>query len=237
MTVPVQFNKVPKDRLFYNQYEYCVGFRLDEVSCLKIIDHDYVDTVLARRIEWRDLHRRRQQAGPVSASFASIHTRLAIKPIITPETAQNLHDLVDLLLSTTDSVKLVTSVDRAWIYTNNPDLLDQVNQMSILEDKFYTQAVINRPANSIRLKRSQYQYRSYFKTLKLTSQQKTQLDQFFTNQQDAIRVSPSAAEWLAGGYLRTQDYFFIDHAGETWLVLLALVCPGLIRKTVEIITD
>lgn len=235
MPSTLKFNTVTKDRLFYNQYEYCVGFRLTEVSCLKIIDHDYVDIVLARRIEWRDLHRQRQQAGRGGIGFPSIHTRLAVRPIITKETAKNLHDLVDLLLSTTDSFKLVTSVDRAWIYTNNLVLLEQINLVTALEDKFYTQAVINRPVDSIRLKKSQYAYRSYFRTQKITAQQKNQIDQFLNNQQGAVRVSPALTEWLAGGYLRTQDYFFIDHAGESWLLLLALVHPGLLRKTVNII--
>ena len=237
MTSTLRFNSIVKDRLFYNQFRYCVGFHLTEVSCLKHLDHAYVDTVLARRIEWRDLHQQRQQSGHRIAGFPSIHTRLALRPVITESTAQNLHELIDVLLASTDPHKLVASVDRAWVYTNNLSLMNQLNQMTALENKFYTEAIIDRPAGTIKLKRSAYQQRSYFKTLKMTAHQKHQLAQFVENQQAHIRVSPSLNEWLNDGYLRTQDYFFIDHSGDSWLVMLALVQPGIIRKTLAIITD
>ena len=238
MTSTLQFDPVVKDRLFYNQFRYCVGFHLTEISCLKILDHDYVDTVLARRIEWRGLHQQRQQASRGGVGFpASIHTRLAMRPAITESTARNLHDLIDVLLASTEPYKLVTSVDRAWVYTNDLNLMNQLNQITALENKFYTQAIIDRPVDTIKLKRSAYQQRSYFKTLKMTAQQKHQLAQFVENQQTHIRVSPALTEWFNDGYLRTQDYFFIDHAGSGWLVMLALVQPGIIRKTLAIITD
>jgi hypothetical protein len=236
MTKSVRYCSVVKDRLFYNRYEYCISFVLDEVTCLKQLDHDYIDALLARRAEWSKIHRQRQQATRGGIAFPTMHTRLALRPMITKETSTALHALADQLLTTTHDYKLVTSVNRAWIYSNSTDLMLELNENTTLKDKFFTRAVIDRPHNTIRLKNSLYQQRSYFKVLKLTSQQKHTLSQFFANQQDQIRLSPALREWFADDYLRTQDYFFIDHHGEGWLVMLALVHGGIIRKTVDIVT-
>lgn len=237
MISTLQFDPVVKDRLFYNQFRYCVGFHLNEVSCLKHLDHDYIDALLARRAEWSKIHQQRQQATRGGIAFPSMHTRLARRPIITKETGDALHALADHLLNTTHDYKLVTSVDRAWVYTNNLNLMNQLDQLTALENKFYTEAIIDRPVDTIKLKQSVYQQRSYFKTLKMTAKQKHQLAQFVENQQAHIRISPALTEWFNDGYLRTQDYFFIDHNGDSWLVMLALVQPGIIRKTLAIITD
>jgi exopolyphosphatase/guanosine-5'-triphosphate,3'-diphosphate pyrophosphatase len=48
---------------------------------------------------------------------------------------------------------------------------------------------------------------------------------------------PAALEaWLDDPFLRTQDYFFVDHDSEAWPTMLALVQPGVIRKTLAIVT-
>jgi hypothetical protein len=138
------------------------------------------------------------------------------------------------LLATRVDFKLVTSVSQAWVYTNNVELIEQLSQFDFLIAQQYTQAIIDRPKNTIRLRDPQHQYRSYLKSVKLTEEEKTQLINFLMNQQD-IRISPALAHWTEDRWHRTQDYFFVDHDTESWLVMLALVKPGLIRKTATLI--
>lgn len=233
MTKRLRFSPVVKDRLFYNKFQYCIGFYLAEVSCLKNLDHDYIDMILTRRVEWRDLHRQRQKSA--GGKFPTINTRLAWRDEITETTKQDLHHLTDRLLNSPDEFKLVTSVNRAWVYTNSLNLLTELDQNSALKNKFFTQAIINRPADTIKLKKSPYQQRSYFKVIKMTAQQKDTLQQFFVSQQDQIRLSPALKNWFDDAYHRTQDYFFVDHRDNGWLVMLALVHGGLIRKTLTIV--
>jgi hypothetical protein len=57
----------------------------------------------------------------------------------------------------------------------------------------------------------------------------------FLQGQDEVRISPALAEWVDTPFNRTQDYFFVDYNAETWLTMLSLVRPGLIRKTVQIV--
>jgi hypothetical protein len=154
---------------------------------------------------------------------------------ITDEVEQHLHTLADVLINSKAEFKLVVSADYGWLYTNDIALIDQLKQLRILTSKSYTEAIVDRPKNTIRLKNSTYQYRSYFKTTKLTSVQKENLLNFLSNQTGTIRVSPALVAWINSMHYRTQDYFFIDHNEESWLTMLSLVHPGLIRKTQEII--
>ena len=116
------------------------------------------------------------------------------------------------------------------------DLLEKLADNVDLKYKQYHEAVIDRPKNSIKLRESKFTHRTYFRPTKLTAKEKASLANFFITQQDNIRLSPAAEGWMLTPMTRTQDYFFMDHTGDSWLVMLALIRPGLFRKTLEIIT-
>jgi hypothetical protein len=232
----LQFKPILKDSYFYNKYRYCITFSLDEASVLKSLDHDYIDAIIERRKVWREISQQRwaRTTQPLAGSIP--HTILTKRhKEITFKTEQNLHDFAELLIKTSTDFKLVTSVNQGWIYTNTGAFIKKIDSLSYLNNKEYTEAVVSRPKNTIKLKNPVHTHRSYFKSIKLTSNQKQNLINFFNNHAD-IRLGPSFNKWLAGSpYMRTQDYFFIDHMGESWLVLLALIYPGIVRKTLEII--
>ena len=232
MTKSIQpFKLVVKDRLFYNRFEYAIGFQLDEVSCLRELDHAYIDSMIERRIMWREVALQR-----VKNNRSSPYTILSRRhKEITAETIGDLHKLADLLLNTLSDFKLVVSVNEGHIYTNDLSLIDLLSDLSGLTRKEYTRAVIGRPKDTIRLKNPQHQYRSYFKRIKLTSEQKAHLTDFLFNQKDHVRISPALQQWVDQPFNRTQDYFFIDYNSPSWLTMLGLVRPGLIRKTMQII--
>jgi hypothetical protein len=50
-----------------------------------------------------------------------------------------------------------------------------------------------------------------------------------------VRLSPALKSWISQSFNRTQDYFFVDHDSLTWLTMLSLVQPGIVRKTMHII--
>ena len=231
MTKSIQpFKLVVKDRLFYNRFEYAIGFHLDEVSCLRELDHAYIDSMIKRRITWREIALQR-----VKNNKSSPYTILARRhKEITEKTISDLHGLANILLTTFADFKLVVSVSNAHVYTNDQTLIDQISDLSGITQKDYTRAVICRPKDTIRLKNPRHEFRSYIKRIKLTDEQKTHLINFLVNQPTA-RVSPALTTWLISKFHRTQDYFFIDHTGMSWLTMLSLVHPGLIRKTMQII--
>jgi hypothetical protein len=223
----LKFKTVVKDQLFYDCYEYCFGFTLAEASAMRGLKHELIDSRLDQRIEWREIARKRWKSSVVSGASGWNE--------ITDQIREDLHQVCKTLISI--DCKLVVSTHFGWVYTNDLALVDQLRQYRCLTNKTYAQAVVNRPKNTIQLKNSPYQNRSYFRNIKLTSAEKETLKNFFANQQEHIRTSPAFATWLTEHpYLRTQDYFFIDYTGSQWLTMLSLVRPGLIRKTQTIIT-
>jgi hypothetical protein len=226
-----QFSLVKKDRLFYDQYEYCIGFYLHEASCLRVLDHDYINDMITRRQQWREIAQQRWNQG--SRQFANILGRRHRE--ITEKTVEDLHAVAELLLTAPEEFKLVVSVNQAYVYTNDSILINRLDRMPCLELKTYSQAVISRPKNTVVLKNPKHQFRSYFKTMNLTTQQKDHLESFLINQADHVRVSSALQKWIDCPFTRIQDYFFVDYNTQTWLTLLNLVQPGIIRKTMHII--
>ena len=162
----LKFKPVIKDRLFYDQYHYCIGFHLDEVSCLRELNHQYIDVIIERRRQWREVSLQRWTN--TVQSNKNIVTRRSKD--ITDENVAGLHSLTDVLLRSRVDFKLVTSVSSAWIYTNDAKLLEQVGELDFLICKTYTEAIVDRPKNTIKLKKPKHRYRSYLKCFKLTDE-------------------------------------------------------------------
>jgi hypothetical protein len=236
ITLTHQYKLIVKDRLFYNRFEYAIGFQLDEASCLRELDHGHIDEMIARRIAWREIAQQRVVGTAKSSLFGhppySIISRRHKE--ITETTISDLHGLADILLTTPSEFKLVVSVNQGHVYTNDRPLIDQLDNLAGLTHKEYTRAVIGRPKDTIQLKNPRHGYRSYFRNAKLTDEQKQHLANFLTNQ-TLVRTSPALNGWLVSPFHRTQDYFFVDHDEISWLTMLSLVRPGLIRKTQQII--
>ena len=231
-----QFKPVVKDRLFYNRFGYVIGFVIDEASALRDLSHEEIDLTIERRIEWRELSR--QRWGKTNSIFGVGHHQIPIgrpRKNITETTVENLHSLATILLTAAEDFKLVVSLNQAHVYTNDLSLISHLSQLHYLTQKSYGRADVTRPKNTIQLKDPKHQYRSYFKITKINDGQKENLINFLNNQNEHIRVSPALKQWIATSLNRTQDYFFIDHNAMSWLTMLALVRPGLIRKTQEII--
>ena len=227
----LKFKRTIKDRLFYDLYQYSISFHLDEVSALRELNHQHIDLIIARRRQWREISLQRWTNSVQSNK--NIITRRAKD--ITDENVTNLHALTDVLLRSRVDFKLVTSVSSAWIYTNDIKLLEDVDRLDFLSWKTYSEAVVDRPKNTIKLKAPNHRYRSYLKCVKLSDEEKTHLCNFFTNQHGHARISPALLKWMDERWHRTQDYFFVDHDDESWLVMLSLIKPSMIRKTVELI--
>lgn len=226
-----KFKSVRKDRLFYDQYEYCVNFYLEEVNCLRVLDHAHIDEMIRRRKEWREIAQQRWNNGRQKGGL--IITRRWKE--ITDKTQADLHALADVLLKSQVKFKLVVSLHQGHVYTNDTELIDQLDDLPELSYKSYTQARVVRPKNTIQLKQPKHKYRTYFTMCKLNSQQRYNLEEFLITQSAHVRLSPALARWVDMSFNRTQDYFFVDHDAESWTTMLSLVQPGIIRKTMHII--
>ena len=233
----LKFKSVEKDRLFYDHFQYCISFGLAEISCLREqeLDRDRIGLMLERRKQWREVAQQRwvTLGQKNNNSQQTILTRRWNE--ITDEVEQNLYDFADILRNSGTDLKLVVSTDYGWVYTNSLELIGRLKLMRMLTGKKYSEAVVDRPKNTILLKNPRHRFRSYFKITKITSEQKDMLINFLNNQQTSIRIGPALAKWTTSAFYRTQDYFFVDHNEMSWLTMLALVHPGIIRKTQQIL--
>ena len=227
-----KFNPVPKDRLFYDRFEYCLNFYLLEANCLRLKDHAQIDDAIERRQQWREIARQRWSMGRQNHSIDLDPGR--IWNHITEETVRDLHTVTDFLLNSKADYKLVVTVNHGYIYTNDLKFLDQLAELPELTDKSYTQARVTRAKNTVQLKNPRHAFRSYFRSVKLAEQQKDHLRAFLQGQKEQTRLSPALNRWLDMPFNYIQDYFFVDHDTESWLTMLGLVCPSVIRKTLQI---
>jgi hypothetical protein len=216
---------VASDRLFYDHWQYCIKFRLEEVNCLRYsLEAEDIDVLLTRREVWRDRVRQRWPQN----NFVRPH-----EPI-TDTTREILYAFADFLKLSTVPYKMVISVNQCWIYSNDTIFLERIERLPFVNHTKFTESKIVRPRNSVAVKHPRHRYRSYFRITKLNEDEKDRILSFLQGQQD-VRISPALSQWIASPFKRTQDYFFVDYDSETWLTMLALVRPGLIRKTVKIV--
>lgn len=209
-----------------------MNFECAEVSSLRVLDHDSINDTMEKRRVWREIAQQRWVNG--RQNHGVIVSR-QIHKIITQECIDNLHSLASVLLSAPQDFKLVVSVDQARVYSNDPHLFDRIETLPFCRHISYGQVQIDRPRETVKLKRTGHDRRTYLRHAKMTWDEKDRLVAFLQGQQGAVRLSPGLRGWMDNGFNRCQDYFFIDHSGESWLTLLNLVHPGLVRKTLHII--
>ena len=155
---------------------------------------------------------------------------------ITDDMVDNLHTLCDILLDTQHQYKLMIGVGCIRVYAADTALFAEIlSAVPSIVNVSFSRAVINRPRNTVKLKDPVHTDRSYLREIKLTEQQKRAVSTFLQNQ-DSIRLSPSLLHWVSRpGSQWTQAHYFIDHNDTSWLVMLSLICPGVIKNTIKIV--
>jgi hypothetical protein len=219
---------VAKDQLYYDRWRYSMSFFMLEANVLKEMDHGAIDLLLQARQKWREISQQR---------FNHRQTILATdrkNQTISDETMKNLHSVADTLILSVYEYKSVVSTNNIWIYSNDLELFAELAALPFIQAPVYTEARVTRPKNTVVLQRSKHKYRSYFRMVKLCKEDKKKLENFLRNSEGSVRLAPSLKTWLDNNFVRLQDYFFVDHSESTWLTMLGLVHPGLIRKTLQI---
>ena len=194
---------------------------LREAGCMRKLDHTSIDYVVKIRRQW---------VGQLSDYYSSNRD-------ISEEIVQNLHAMCDALTGTKYKHKLIIEHNFIRVYTNDSRLFNEITgAVPGLHTVNYTQAVIDRPRNSVKLKESAYSNRSYFRSVTVSDREKKSIGKFLLNQ-DSIRLSPGLKEWSHSYHWRswTESYYFVDHNDTAWMTMLSLIYPGLIKNTIQII--
>ena len=159
------------------------------------------------------------------------------KADITDQQVANLHAMCDFLVNDARPRKLMISTDVVYIYTTDATLVRDVMALPYIKDAVHRQVHIQGKPNTVRLKHPRHAWRSYFRQQLITAEQKNNLIKFLTAQPN-VRLSPSMKWFLTSSHqTRVFDYFFVDHDDSSLLTMLALIMPGLVRRTLPIVTD
>lgn len=220
----LKFKPVFGSRLFYGQWHYCLRASLLEVSSLRNANFDpqSIDEILDQRRRWRATMQKRWGRDALPRSE------------ITQQVRENLHHFARFLDGTKVPYKMVISTSNVWIYTNHVDFIAQMDALGYLRYKRFTQAIIDRPLDTVLVKNPRHSFRAYLRSVKMDDAEKQRFKNFLANYHD-IRISPSLKEWLdQGRFYRIMDYHFVDFSDAGWGLLLGLVRPGIIRKTMQI---
>ena len=195
--------------------------RLQEAGCLRKLDHASIDYIVSVRREW---------VGRLKDYYSANRA-------ITDDVVTNLHNMCDVLINTKHQHKLVVEHGQVRVYTNKTELFSEItDSVPGLRYPTYTQAVIDRPRDTICLKESAYTHRTYLRSVVVTDPQKRSISNLLRNQ-EGIRLSPGLKDWTLYTNWRTwtESYYFVDHTDAGWMTMLSLVYPGLIKNTIQII--
>jgi len=228
---------IDTDKLFYNQYQFGLIFYLRGISAMR---YHHVDLDKYREHITCSYQLRQQMAGR--------YIRYNVKNYggnwSSPQIDSGLHglsdilDLTDLVHPHRHNLKLVVSLDRGMIYSNDQSLLVDIASRPYLTGVSLRQANPVKSRNKVCLRQSKFTHRSYLKEKYIGHHDWQNLQRFLLNLQD-IRLSSSFLYWMQSltaknrGF-HSRRYWFIDHTGPAVLSMIALVSPNMIRCTLPI---
>lgn len=209
------------DRLFYGQYQYCCKFYLNEIGVIRGLKINDIDDTIKRRNEWR------RQGFYQSTNLISQATR------------DNLIDFCSYLLSQPSKLKLIASYNFGYVYTSDVDIVNDILTKSYVKPYTVTEAVVDRPLNTIRLQDPKWTHRTFFKERNIGAAEQHSLSEFLKSRTN-LRVSPGLTNWMSlkddhWNKSWLMSYYFVDHNNDGELLFLNMVAPGITGKTSQII--
>jgi hypothetical protein len=198
---------------------------MEDISCLRSLDKlpdDYRKEITRRyhqKYQWTYQYHNGQ-----------------VQAVRDQEKLESLYKLAELLNLYQTEIKLIVSGNCGYVYTNNIELLSLIIKDFPLHVRQLRQACIVRPRNTVSLHNSPHQFRTYFREKSINQTEKQQLLKFLQTQTE-WRVSKSLKKqlryqthvlWLSRSY-------FIDHNYEFDVLMVNLIVPGILQKTMPIV--
>lgn len=239
MATSYSINKYKTDKKFYNQYQYSASFHLNNVQALRSAiqykqdDEQGMYDRINSTLDYLD--RKRNYGGRWENNYRSAEERF--------QASEKLFELARFYKARQGTVRFIIGSNWASFYTNLRHDIDDLQKL--LPERysyFYVREVeIDRPLNTIRRENSPYKYRTYFRDLLINADQRQMLTKYLDAQKD-IKLSPSMQKWMYPKKSKAffalnfmQRYYFMDYSDPGYPLMLQMILPGSIRKTIEIL--
>lgn len=228
-----------RSSLYFDQWAFSVAWEQPEIAALRFdLDRDYVEKVLERRQQWEN-NQWNQIHFPNNAN-------LSYRSKITANVVENVHIVREWLANTTWPLKTVFFHGQIIVYTQCQAAADAVTELALQVTKntvTVKQAQVTRDPDKVYFKtHSDYSHRTYFRARNLSEKTIAQLNQWTIDMGSAVKVCPSLRNFLLQDqHIRwrstwTYDHYFVDHNDPKLEVWLAIISPGLVRKTMPIVS-
>ena len=202
-----------RDRLYYKDYHYSAQFYLQNASALRILRHDVIDDYVAQREYYN----------------------LSWSKALSKENIQQLHSVCDLFLAFQEPFKKMVYNSHIYFYTSCLEDLETVYNHPGIKFFTATKADVCLPLDVVLLKEPKHKYRTYLKERWIPEGQTPVLRKFLLGRENLYSFTPLFKSRLTHwDRFYTMSHFFIDHDDPRDLLMLEMVVPGLIRKTMPI---
>jgi len=224
---PPQIQCDLRSTLYFGKYEYVVSLHINEAWLLRNLSR----AMVLERMRKRDAYH-------LSASGRAVTSEL------TKENLMHAVDVMETLHST--FIHRTYGHNTFHVYTN--DLQDvEILQKNYPMESTTKQAAVVYPSDVVMLAAEpKYPYRTYFREKTLPVVKKRALWAWISNQTPDLVASPVTEKWFTeelgvNPYTwRTtrsewcRGHYFVEHSDLSHITMLAMVCPGVTRKTVQV---
>lgn len=204
-----------RDRLYYRDYQYSAQFHLPHASAIRTLSHKAIDKF---------------------AEFRSARSKMNLwQGAVEPEQVQRLYRVCDMFQAFREPYKKMVYNSHVYFYTSCLEDLESVYNHPDVSHFFAAKADVCLPLDVVLLKEPKHKFRTYLKERWIPDDQTPVLRKFLLNRENLYGFTPLfKSRLIAWDRFYTLNHFFIDHDDPKDLLMLELVVPGLIRKTMPI---
>ena len=218
----IDTRNVATSQLYFGQYQYCLSFAMPHSSQMRDLD----PVKIVRNLRWKHV---RWRSNHFAEADEVLDAQKAADEIACLKLAAELR-------SATEPFRRVCYWSSQAIYSNNLAWLEQLGQLPGIQRQLISTAVVSRPHNQVQLRESAWGWRSYFKEQQINKADTARLREFFHSRGDYFRLTDSFIHRLELAAFTMQRWQFVDHHSESDVTMLTMFMPGLVRKTMPIVT-
>ena len=223
--LPPQIQCEYRNSLYFGKYEYVVNLPCKEAWIMRDLDRQVIEGMLVQR-----------------ENYALTKGHGVNWPSV-KETVIRIVDTLDTLKS--KFMHRSFGWEALHVYTND---LDDVNALMTAFNNTVTvkQAAVVYPSGTIMLATEpKYPYRTYFRDRNMPVAKKQTLWTWIRNQTPDLEASPATKKWfenndgfkpywVSGRSEWCRGHYYIEHTDLKHLTMMAMVAPGVTRKTVQV---
>lgn len=200
-----------RSRLYHNQYRYAVEIRYPGSRYIGVLNPERV------MAQYRNMTMQ-------SWNLPAVATR------------EQVLEVVDDLISLGSKIKLTTSWENMFVYTNDANDYVKIRKIPHVEVGSYREALVTQPEGVLLRRNPKYQYRSYFREKRILPEKSLEFVQFVDSRGDYFNLDRATRYRLTSGrhHYPFARHSYIEYNSPLDQTMLEMVIPGAIRQTLPI---